>query len=157
MKYPIKLTINGSEQTVDVEPNERLASVLRDKLGLTGTKRGCDYGGCGCCTVNVDDVAVYSCMFPAMKANGKRIVTVEGLSNNGELNFIQESFSRLTAFQCAYCTPGFLMSARALLIKNPSPSEEQIREAINGNLCRCTGYVKIVAAILEASKIATGQ
>lgn len=151
MKYAITLNVNGEDHEVKVDPYDRLADVLRDKLGLTGTKRGCDYGGCGCCTVNIDGKAVYSCMFPALKAVGKHIVTIEGLSSNGILHPIQEAFLKHGGFQCGYCTPGMMMSAKALLERNKSPTEEEVRDALDGNLCRCTGYVKIVEAVLEAS------
>jgi len=144
--------VNNSDYDVEINPYDSLATALRESLGLTGTKRGCDLGGCGCCTVNIDGKAVYSCMYPAMKAPGRKIMTVEGLAANGKLHPLQESFAANTAFQCAYCTPGFLMSANALLNKFPSPSEDQVREMINGNICRCTGYIKIVTAIMQVAK-----
>lgn len=144
--------MNGEVHEVEVEPWERLSEVLRDKLYLTGTKRGCDYGGCGCCTVIMNGHAIYSCMFPAPRAEGKKIITIEGLSNGDQLDPIQQSFIDHGGVQCGYCTPGIIMSAKALLIRNPIPTEEEVRKAIAGNICRCTGYVKIVEAILSASK-----
>ncbi len=144
--------MNGEVHQVEVEPWERLSEVLRDKLYLTGTKRGCDYGGCGCCTVIMNGHAIYSCMFPAPRAEGKKIITIEGLSNGDQLDPIQQSFIDHGGVQCGYCTPGIIMSAKALLLRNPTPTEEEVRKAIAGNICRCTGYVKVVEAILTTSK-----
>ncbi len=153
MRYRINLNINGEDCQLEVEPYDKLAGVLRDKLGLTGTKRGCDYGGCGCCTVNIDGKAIYSCMFPALKADGRRITTIEGLTSDNALHPLQEAFLKHGGFQCGYCTPGIIMSAKALVDRNQSPTEEEVREALDGNFCRCTGYVKIVEAILDASAV----
>lgn len=125
---------------------------MREKVKLTGTKRGCDTGGCGVCTVIVDGKAVYSCMYPAVRAVGKKIVTIEGLGKDGKLHRLQEAFIRLGGIQCGYCTPGMIMASLAILQTNPRASEEDIREDLAGNLCRCTGYVKIVEAVLEATK-----
>jgi len=151
--YPLTMTLNGQEVTVEVEPSDLLAYVLRDRLGLTGTKIGCDEGECGACTVILDGQAVDSCLLPAMKADGCEVVTVEGLAKkDGELDPLQQAFIDKGAVQCGYCTPGLLMSARALLDENPHPSEQEIKDAIAGNLCRCTGYLKIVEAIEEAAR-----
>jgi len=146
----LKFTLNGEEVTVDVNPDETLAYVLRERLGLTGTKIGCEEGECGACTVIVDGKAVTSCIYPAMKAHGARVETVEGLTKDGKLHPVQEAFIEHFAAQCGYCTPGFVMSAKALLDRNPHPTEEEIKEAIAGNLCRCTGYYQIVEAIKAA-------
>lgn len=150
--YPLTMTLNGQEVTVEVEPSDLLAYVLRDKLGLTGTKIGCDEGECGACTVILDGQAVDSCLLPAMKADGCEVVTIEGLAKDGELDPLQQAFIDRGAVQCGYCTPGLLMSARALLDQNPQPSEQEIKDAIAGNLCRCTGYFKIIEAIKEAAR-----
>ena len=150
--YPLTMTLNGQEVTVEVEPSDLLAYVLRDKLGLTGTKTGCDEGECGACTVILDGQAVDSCLLPAMKADGCEVVTIEGLAKDGELDPLQQAFIDRGAVQCGYCTPGLLMSARALLDENPQPSEQEIKDAIAGNLCRCTGYLKIIEAIKEAAR-----
>jgi carbon-monoxide dehydrogenase small subunit len=151
MKQVIRLTVNGLEEEVLVEPWWSLAFVLREKLGLTGVKVGCDTGMCGACTVIVNGKAVKSCLLLAPKANGKEIVTIEGLrGENGELHPLQQAFIEHFAIQCGYCTPGMIMSAKSLLDENPNPTEEEVREALHGNLCRCTGYVKIVEAVLAA-------
>jgi aerobic-type carbon monoxide dehydrogenase small subunit (CoxS/CutS family) len=151
-RYPLTMTLNGQEVTVEIEPSDLLAYVLRDKLGLTGTKIGCDEGECGACTVILDGQAVDSCLLPAMKADGCEVVTVEGLAKDGELDPLQQAFIDKGAVQCGYCTPGLLMSARALLDENPHPSEQEIKDAIAGNLCRCTGYLKIVEAIKDVAR-----
>jgi len=150
------MNVNGKDVTLEIEPDELLVEVLRDRLGLTGTKVGCEEGECGACTVLLDGKAVVSCLLPAMKAQGRKVETVEGLAAEGKLHPLQQAFIDCGAVQCGYCTPGMLMSAKALLDENPSPSEEEIREAISGNLCRCTGYRKIVEAIKAASSSATG-
>jgi len=152
MKLQIKLKVNGVEREVYVEPWWSLAEVLREELGLTGTKISCETGNCGACTVLVDGKAVKSCLLLAVKAKGKEILTVEGLAENGKLSPLQEAFIEHFAVQCGYCTPGMIMMAKALLDENPNPSEEEVREAIRGNLCRCTGYVKIVEAILSCAE-----
>jgi aerobic-type carbon monoxide dehydrogenase small subunit (CoxS/CutS family) len=150
--YSLTMTLNGQEVTLEIKPSDLLAYVLRDKLGLTGTKIGCDEGECGACTVILDGQAVDSCLLPAMKADGCEVVTVEGLAKGGELDPLQQAFIDKGAVQCGYCTPGLLMSARALLDENPHPSEQEVKDAIAGNLCRCTGYLKIVEAIKEAAR-----
>lgn len=152
----ITLGVNGKQYSVKAGPYELLSKVLRDDLGLTGTKRGCDFGGCGACTVLLDGKAVYSCMMPARHTEGHEITTVEGLAEEGKLSPIQEAFIRNTAFQCGYCTPGIIMAATALLNQKKDLTEEDIREGLAGNLCRCTGYVSIFKAIMEAAQISRG-
>ena len=143
--------MNGRLHELDVRPGESLNVVLRERLGLTGTKKGCDSGGCGACTVILDGSPVYSCMTYAPKADGRDVKTIEGLAGES-LDAIQQAFSRLYAFQCGFCTPGFIMATKALLDGNSSPSDHEIREALVGNLCRCTGYAKIMEAVRSASK-----
>ena len=150
MKRMVSLNVNGVVYSVPIAPYDSLNKVLREGLGLTGTKRGCDTGACGSCTVIVDKKSVYSCMYPVVKAQGKAILTIEGLSANGE-DPLQTILMKNNAFQCAYCAPGIIMSAKALLDAEPHPSETRIREALVGNICRCTGYSRIVDSILEAS------
>ena len=148
----VVLNINGEDRTVAVEAGWSLLYVLREVLGMTGTKCGCNTCQCGSCKVIVDGDAVNSCAVNPKKVEGKKIETIEGLSKGGVLHPIQQAFIDCGAVQCGYCTPGMVMSAKALLDKNPDPTEEEIRHAIDGNLCRCTGYVKIVKAIQEAAK-----
>ncbi|MBC7264987.1 MAG: (2Fe-2S)-binding protein [Chloroflexi bacterium] len=148
----IEMTVNGKAVSVDVEPGDLLANVLRDKLGLIGTKIACGEGECGCCTVLVDGVSVTSCIFPAFKAAGREVLTIEGLSEDDQLDPIQEAFKEKAAAQCGYCTPGMIMSAKALLNENPHPTTEEIEQGISGNLCRCTGYYQIVQAITMAAR-----
>jgi len=158
VKHNIRLTVNGETYTVAVEPRESLLDVLRDKLSLTGTKKGCDRGDCGACTIIMDGKPVNSCLVLAVEADGKELLTIEGLANKGQLHPVQEAFIQYGAIQCGYCTPGMIMSAKALLDENPSPTEEEIKRAIGGNFCRCTGYVKIVDAIKKAAEsIQTGK
>ena len=147
----VRVTVNGETYERDVEPRKLLIHFLRDDLDLTGSHIGCDTGNCGACTVLVDGVLLKSCMMLAVQADGASIRTVEGLGSDGELDALQQAFSDYHALQCGYCTPGMLMSASALLEGNPRPSEEEIRRAIQGNICRCTGYVNIVRAIQAAS------
>ncbi len=147
MKRIINLTINGIPHEVAVEPRSTLLEVLRDDLGLTGTKKGCGIGDCGACTVLVDGVATFSCLTLAIQVEGCTIETVEGLANSGGLNRLQQAFVDHGAIQCGYCTPGMLMVLTELLRHNPHPTETEIRKAISGNLCRCTGYQKIVEAV----------
>jgi carbon-monoxide dehydrogenase small subunit len=147
----LTMKLNGEEVTVQVKPSALLVEVLRDQLELTGTKVACGEGECGACTVLLDGEPVNSCLVPALKAQGREVLTVEGLAPLGELHPLQKAFVEHGAVQCGYCTPGMLMSAKALLDHNPSPTEDEIRLAISGNLCRCTGYAKIVEAILDAS------
>jgi len=147
----LTMTLNGEELTVQVEPSTLLVEVLRDQLELTGTKVACGEGECGACTVLLDGQPVNSCLVPALKAQGREVITVEGLAPLGDLHPLQKAFVEQGAVQCGYCTPGMLMSAKALLDHNPSSTEDEVRLAISGNLCRCTGYAKIVEAILDAS------
>ena len=148
----LTMTLNGEEVTIEVGPDALLVDVLRDQLELTGTKEACGEGECGACTVLLDGEPVTSCLVPALKAQGREVMTVEGLASGGELHLLQKAFIEHGAVQCGYCTPGMLMSAKALLDRNPHPTEGEIRQAISGNLCRCTGYVKIVEAIEAASE-----
>ncbi len=148
----VNVTVNGERYERDVEPRKLLIHFLRDDLDLTGSHVGCDTGNCGACSAIVDGVLVKSCMMLAVQADGSTIETVEGLAQDGELNALQQSFSDHHALQCGYCTPGMLMSATALLRQNPYPSEEEIRKGIQGNICRCTGYVNIVEAIKAAAE-----
>jgi len=153
VELKVELDVNDRIYEVDVEPRETLLGVLRDKIGLTGTKMGCDVGGCGTCTVLLDGRPVYSCMVFAARAEGKKVTTIEGLAKDGKLHPVQEAFIKHGAIQCGYCTPGMILSAKALLDRNLDSSEEEVKEAIAGNLCRCTGYVKIVKAILAAAEV----
>lgn len=153
MKHVITLNVNGDPYTVSVDPSQTLNEVLREELNLTGVKLGCGSGDCGACTVLMDGRAVSSCLTLAVEAEGKDILTVEGLAPSGEkLHVIQEEFIDKGAIQCGFCTAGMEMSALHLLNKNPSPTEIEIREALSGNLCRCTGYTKIVEAISSAAQ-----
>lgn len=148
----LNLEVNGEAHQIAVEQDATLLKVLRDELGLNGPKRGCDSGGCGCCTVHVDGKAVYSCMCYALSHDGASITTAEGLSSGAELHPLQSAFIEAGAVQCGYCTCGMMMSAKQLLDECPHPDEEQIRQGISGNLCRCTGYAKIVDAVKLASE-----
>ncbi|MFQ5660053.1 MAG: (2Fe-2S)-binding protein [Gammaproteobacteria bacterium] len=151
MKQIIKLEINDELHEIVVEPDETLLRALRERVGLIGSKRGCDSGGCGCCTVLINSRAVYSCMTFALSVQGKKITTVEGLAKNGKLDPIQQAFIDAGAVQCGYCTCGMMMAAKQLLETNAKPDEQEIRQAIAGNLCRCTGYHKIVEAVKLAA------
>ena len=148
----IAVEVNGVSYEREVEARKLLIHFLRDDLDLTGSHVGCDTGNCGACSVLVDGVLLKSCMLLAVQADGASIQTVEGLGDDGELDALQQAFSDHHALQCGYCTPGMLMSAKALLAQNPRPSEEEIRKAIQGNICRCTGYVNIVEAIKAVAK-----
>jgi aerobic carbon-monoxide dehydrogenase small subunit len=148
----INVTVNGQRYERDVEPRKLLIHFLRDDLDLTGSHIGCDTGNCGACSIIVDGVLVKSCMMLAVQVDGANVETVEGLAEDGELNALQQAFSDHHALQCGYCTPGMLMSATALLRQEGSPSDEEIRRAIQGNICRCTGYVNIVEAIKAAAQ-----
>ena len=145
-------SVNGQAYTVDISPNLTLLDLLRDTLGLAGTKRACEIGECGACTVLLDGVAVNSCLVLAPQVEGRQIITVEGLANGETLSPVQEAFLDHEAVHCGFCTPGMLVSATDLLNHNPSPTEQDIRVAISGNLCRCTGYVQIIEAIDEATR-----
>jgi aerobic carbon-monoxide dehydrogenase small subunit len=150
----LTMVVNCAEVNLQIDPSDSLADVLRRDLRLTGTKIGCGEGECGACTVLLDGMAVNSCVTPAMKAHGRRVTTVEGLSSDGQMHVIQQAFSVATASQCGYCTPGFVMATKALLDANPKPSREDILVGISGNLCRCTGYYQILDAVaLAASRL----
>ena len=152
MKLAITLKVNGIVEDVEIEPWWTLSRVLREELGLIGTKEACGNGLCGSCTILVDGKAVKSCIYLALKARGREIVTIEGLKGkDGELHPLQKAFVEHFAVQCGYCTPGMIMSAKAILDENPKPSEEEVRIALSGNVCRCTGYVKIIEAILSVT------
>jgi carbon-monoxide dehydrogenase small subunit len=151
MEKSIKMTVNSETYAMTVEPNQTLVKVLREALGLTGTKVGCEMGDCGTCTVIMDGKAVNACLVLAVQADGREILTIEGLARDEALHPLQESFIMEGAIQCGFCTPGMIMTAQALLKENPKPDEAQIREGISGVLCRCTGYSKIVQAIKSAS------
>jgi aerobic carbon-monoxide dehydrogenase small subunit len=152
MKSPMTFTLNGEQVQVDVDPAWTLLYLLREVLELTGTKEGCGYGECGACTVIIDGNAVNSCIYPVLEAEGKSVTTIEGVaSQDGTLDPLQNAFMEHGAVQCGFCTPGMIMSAKALLDENKSPSEEEIKVSIEGNLCRCTGYVKIIDAIKSVS------
>jgi len=152
MKHSIRLIINEEGFDLLVEPNELLVDVLRNTFDLTGTKIGCGTGDCGACTVLVDDKPINSCLMLAIEADGKHILTIEGLAKEGELHPIQNAFIEEGAMQCGFCTPGMVLTAKALLDENPYPTEDEIRMGIAGNICRCTGYTKIVKAIQKVSK-----
>ena len=147
----LRFILNGKPVETEAADNARLLDVLRDTLGLTGTKEGCGVGECGACTVIVDGDAVDSCLYPALRANGKSVTTIEGLSKDGRLDRLQQAVLDHHALQCGFCTPGFIMSAKALLDKNPHPTREEVKVAIAGNLCRCTGYEQLIEAILDAA------
>ncbi|MGA2990621.1 MAG: (2Fe-2S)-binding protein [Candidatus Korobacteraceae bacterium] len=153
MKKTISLTVNGESHTVEVDAKDLLLLVLREKLGLTGTKEGCGTGECGACTVLVNGEPVNSCLYLAVRADGKSVLTIEGLAQGGQLHPLQQAFIDNAAVQCGFCAPGMLLSAKALLDRNPRPTEREIREGIAGNICRCTGYVKVVKAIQQASTV----
>jgi carbon-monoxide dehydrogenase small subunit len=148
----VRLHVNGIEHHLEVEPRLLLVHALRDKLGLTGTHVGCDTSNCGACTVHLDGRAVKSCTVLAVQADGAEVTTIEGLADDGQLHPVQEAFWNDHALQCGYCTPGMIMAAAALLSENPNPSEAEVRHALEGNLCRCTGYHNIVKAVLDAAK-----
>jgi len=152
MEITVKFTLNGQQKKVNTPANTRLLDLLRHKYNLTGTKEGCGVGECGACTVILNGDAVNACLVLMGQVEGADIITVEGLEQNGKLHPLQENFLKEGAVQCGFCTPGMLMSAYALLLKNPNPSEEEIKTAIEGNLCRCTGYKQIIRAIRNGAK-----
>jgi len=151
MKRVIELTINGSAYDVVISPQDLLIDVLRQKLDLTGTKKGCGQGDCGTCTVLIDGRRALACLTLAIACEGRRILTIEGMEKHGVLHPIQQAFIDKGAIQCGYCTPGMVLSAKALLDEHPAPTEHEIKLGISGNLCRCTGYVKIVEAVRDAA------
>jgi carbon-monoxide dehydrogenase small subunit len=149
----VKIKVNGELRSADVPPETTLLKMLRESLDLTGTKLGCDVGDCGTCTVIVDGVSVNSCLMLAGRANGSEITTIEGLADSNTLHPLQEKFEEHGALQCGFCGPGMLMSAKDLLDKNPDPSIHEVRDALSGNLCRCTGYTKIIEAVIDAGRV----
>ncbi len=152
MKKIINFILNGFEVSAEVESHKMLTEILRDTFQLTGTKEGCGQGECGACTVLIDGISVNSCLFPAFEADGKSVTTIEGLIGEGnKLHSIQESFVENGGIQCGFCTPGMIMSAKALLDENPNPGYEEIRKGISGNLCRCTGYIQIIESVKKAA------
>ena len=151
-KHPISFTVNDDLQELFVEPRKTLLAVIRDTIGLTGTKEGCSTGDCGACTVIVDGEPVTSCMMLAVSANGKQVTTIEGISSPGQLHPVQQAFLEKGGYQCGFCTPGFIMAAKAILDDNPNIPEDEMRHALGGNICRCTGYTKIVEAVLSAAE-----
>ncbi len=152
MKKEVFFSLNGIEVSVFVKGHERLIDVLRTHLGLTGTKEGCGQGECGACTVIVDGRAVNSCLYPALEISGRRVQTIEGLQGpEHKLSVLQQAFVDCGAIQCGYCTPGMILSVKVLLDSNPKPTEKEIRDALQGNLCRCTGYVQIITAVKQAA------
>lgn len=148
----IEFTLNGEKYKKNADPGKRLVDFLREDMGLTGTKEGCGEGECGACTVVLDGRAVHSCLVLAGQINGKRLLTVEGLARGGELSPLQKAFIEHGAIQCGYCTPGMLMSSAALLAENPSPTEDEVRTALAGNICRCGDYSAIIDAVLDAAE-----
>ncbi|MEE8354451.1 MAG: (2Fe-2S)-binding protein [Candidatus Bathyarchaeia archaeon] len=148
----IEITVNGRKRRFDVEPNKLLLNLVRDDLYFTGTKYGCGIGECGACTVHLDGEAVLACMVLAVDADGRRVDTIEGVADGNRLDPVQEAYIEEGAIQCGFCTPGFIMTTKALLAENPDPSEAEIREYLKGNYCRCTGYVNIVRAVQSAAR-----
>lgn len=151
-KCALSMVINGKKVELEVDPTATLVNVLRDQLGLTGTKKGCEQGDCGACTVIMNGKTVNSCLVLAVQAQGKEILTIEGLGTADHLHPLQEAFIEHGAVQCGYCTPGMLLSAKTLLDRNPHPQREDIKEALSGNLCRCTGYLQIIEAVEAAAQ-----
>ena len=158
MKRRIETTINGRHYSLEVEPRKTLLAVLRDQLLLTGTKEGCGTGDCGACTVLLDGQPVTSCLMLAVEADGREVITIEGIASDGELHLVQQALVEVGGMQCGFCTPGFVLSIVALLEENPKPSEDEIRRALAGNLCRCTGYTKIIEGVqLAARRMRSGK
>lgn len=156
-KVKISFVINGKKKEMAISPNTTLLELLRDHLSLTGTKNGCEAGECGACTVLLDGRPVYACLVLAPKVDGKEIITIEGIGEEGKLHPVQKAFLTHGAVQCGFCTPGMILAAKALLDENPHPSREEIEDAISGNLCRCTGYLQIVKAIEASGKGGKGE
>ena len=158
MKRRIETTINGRHYSLEVEPRKTLLAGLRDQLLLTGTKEGCGTGDCGACTVLLDGQPVTSCLMLAVEADGREVITIEGIASDGELHLVQQALVEVGGMQCGFCTPGFVLSIVALLEENPKPSEDEIRRALAGNLCRCTGYTKIIEGVqLAARRMRSGK
>lgn len=153
MKHEMRITVNGEVHELWVEPYRVLVDILREEIGLTGTKKGCGTGDCGSCTILLDGKAVKSCLILAVEADGGEILTIEGLREGEKLHPLQQAFIQCGAIQCGFCTPGMILAAKALLDRCPHPTEEEAKIAVSGNLCRCTGYVKIIEAILKASQV----
>lgn len=151
-RYLVTIDVNGTPYTKVVKANTLLVNFLREELDMIGTKKGCELGDCGCCTVMLDGKAVNACLVLALDVDGREVTTIEGIADGEDLDIVQEKFIEHAAFQCGFCTSGMIVSSRALLNENPSPSEYEVREAIAGNLCRCTGYVNIVEAVLDAAE-----
>jgi len=156
MSETIEFDVNGQHRSAEADVRTTLADFLRERLGLTGTHLGCEHGVCGACTVLVDEVAVRSCLMLAVQARGHQVTTVEGLADGDQLHPVQQAFRESHGFQCGFCTPGFVMMTTALLQENPHPSEEEIRDALSGNICRCTGYQSIVEGVLRAASSGAG-
>lgn len=150
--HQVEATVNGVVRRAEVSPETTLLSVLRDSWALTGSKLGCDVGDCGACTVLLDGLSVNACLLLAVQADGRDVVTIEGLGGFEYLHPLQAAFERLSSYQCGFCAPGMIISAKALLDENPAPTEHEIREALSGNLCRCTGYTKVIDAITEVCR-----
>ena len=157
MSVPVEITINGKVYSGDVEPRQLLVHFIRENAGLTGTKVGCDTSQCGTCTVNLDGVIAKSCTALTVQASGSTVTTIEGLSNGVDLHPLQEAFWNKHGLQCGFCTPGMIMASEELIKNNPSPSREEIRHALEGNICRCTGYQNIVRAVEEAASVMGGS
>ena len=157
MKRLIQITVNGLTRELAAEPNQTLLSLLREELDLTGTKHGCGEGDCGTCVVLLDGKPVNSCLVLALEAAGRRVTTIEGVADGNTLHPVQDAFIEAGAVQCGYCTPGMILVALALLRQNPDPTEQQVRQSISGNLCRCTGYQKIVEGVLLAARMLQGE
>ena len=149
---PVSFTLNGKLQELEIEPNEFLLDVIRERLGLTGAKRSCDVQVCGACTLLVDGKPVSGCTTLAFEVDGRSVLTIEGLAKNGQLHPLQEAFIEHGGFQCGFCTPGMILAAKALLDENPSPTEDELKHYMHGNICRCTGYKKIIESIMVAAK-----
>jgi aerobic-type carbon monoxide dehydrogenase small subunit (CoxS/CutS family) len=150
---PVSFILNGRPQEIEVEPHELLLDVVRERLGLTGTKRSCDVEVCGACTLLVDGRPISSCTTLALEVRGRSVLTIEGLAENGKLHPLQQAFIDHGGFQCGFCTPGMILSAKALLDENPDPNEEELKHFMHGNICRCTGYKKIIESIMAAAKL----
>jgi carbon-monoxide dehydrogenase small subunit len=157
MKRTMTFTLNGRRVRIDVEPQEILLEVLRDRLGVKSPKCGCDKGDCGSCSVMINGKTIRSCLVLAIEVDGQRVMTIEGLMQNNELTPLQQSFIEQNSFQCGFCAPGIILSATELLERNPRPSEEQVKEAIAGNLCRCTGYQPIIDAITHLTRVSVSH
>lgn len=155
-KYPLDLTVNGQKYSLQIDPRRALSEVIRYELGLTGTKEGCNTGNCGACTVLLEGKPIKSCLMFGLQANGKSLETIESLAKHDKLHPVQQSFIDSFAIQCGYCIPGMMLASVALLRENPNPTEEEVREAVSGNICRCTGYTKIFEAVLAAAKMMRG-